>query len=314
MRKNGDFDVIIAGGGPAGLSAFQWCLDLGLTTLLIEKQAEFGGQLLDIFNPITNYLGVKAANGRELRDIFLNQLSDAGVHCITGAEIVDADFGRMTITTADGIIYGSRAVIVATGVRRRELGIPGEREFRGRGVMRSASKERNEVAGKRVAIVGGGDAALENALMLAEKAASIVVVHRRDGFTARPEFWERARQSSEIEFVTNTIATAIMGKQQVEAVEVENVETAQRRVIDADAVLLRVGFVPNTELFRGQLEMDEAGYIIIDRNCAASRNMVFAIGDATNRDAPTIIAAAGQASIATKSIRIELLSKRPGRR
>lgn len=302
MQEEGTFDVVIVGGGPAGLSALHWCRDLGMSAVLIEKQSDLGGQLLETFNPITNYLGIAAANGREMLEIFLRSLA-GGLNCITGTEIDKIDLDRRTVTTANGNSFAAKAIIIATGVRRRELGIAGEREFRDRGVMRSGSAERNRVAGKRIVIIGGGDAALENALILSENAARVTVVHRREELAARAHFVDEARKSDTIRFDLNTIATAIHGDEHIKAVEIQSLVSGETRMIEADGVLIRAGWMPNSEIFSGQLERDSRGYIDIDRNCGTSKKKVYAIGDVTGGYAPTIAAATGQASIAAKAVR-----------
>jgi thioredoxin reductase (NADPH) len=300
MQEKASFEVIIAGGGPAGLAALHWCAELGLTAVLVEKEPEFGGQLLQTYNPVTNYLGLPAANGRELRDRFLACLPD-NMKRLTDSEIVTADVEKKLVVLADGRELGGRALVVATGVRRRELGIPGEHEFRGRGILDSGARQREDVAGKRVVIVGGGDAALENALMLAERAADVVVVHRREEFTARVDLLEPAKRNAKIEFMTKTVLTAITGDDTVEGVELENTETGERSVRATDHVLIRIGVEPNSDLFRGQIDLDDNGYVVTDRYCATSAPRVFAIGDIANPIAPTIAAAVGQASIAIKA-------------
>jgi thioredoxin reductase (NADPH) len=306
--ENTKFDVIIAGGGPAGLSALLWCTDLGLSAILIEKEAEFGGQLLLTHNAIHNYLGADAADGRELRDIFLRQVENTKLNRLTGAEIVEADLAKRTFTVADGTKYSSRTVVIATGVRRRKLMVPGEEEFRGRGILVSGKKALEEVKGKTVVIVGGGDAALENSLILNETARKIVVIHRRGEFTARKEFMLSTQRSKKIEFRTDTQITKIFGSSKVDGVELKHLTSGQFARINADAVLVRIGVEPNTDIFRGQIELDEAGYIAIDANCRTNLQGIFAVGDAANRIAPTIAAAAGQGAIAAKAILAEFSS------
>lgn len=301
-EKNTRFDVIIAGGGPAGLSALLWCSDLGLNAILIEKEVELGGQLLLTHNVIQNYLGVETANGCELRDIFLRQFEDTKMRWLTGARIVEADLTRKTLTMADGTSYSGRAIIIATGVRRRKLMVPGEEEFRGRGILESGKKSLDEMRGRTVVIAGGGDAALENALILNETSGKIIVVHRRSQFTARKEFMLAAQKLNKIEFCTEMQITKIFGNDMVEGVELKHLTSGELSRIDTDSVLIRIGVEPNTEIFRGQIKGDEAGYIMIDSNCATSVKGIFAVGDVANRIAPTISAAIGQGSTAAKAI------------
>src|SRR3954467_8381273 len=169
-------DVMIIGGGPAGLSAFLWCHDLGMTSILIEKQSEVGGQLLSIHNPITNYLGRTATNGREMLGHFLSQIEDLQTRAILNTSVVEFDPNKIVATLSNGQTLEARAAILATGVRRRRLGVPGENEFVGRGILESGARDKNSVTGKHVAIIGGGDAALENAMILSGYAEKVFVI------------------------------------------------------------------------------------------------------------------------------------------
>src|SRR5687767_11577900 len=185
---NPSADVLIIGAGPAGMSAAVWCVDLGLNSIVLEKEVEAGGQLLRIYNPVTNYLGLETANGREMLDHFLRTLKKAGPQiCLTSA-IAEIDPASLSAATTAGDRLKARAVIIATGVRRRKLNLPGEEIFAGKGIIDSGSNEKEQARGKTVVIAGGGDAALENALILAEFASQIYVVHRGPRFRARREF------------------------------------------------------------------------------------------------------------------------------
>jgi thioredoxin reductase (NADPH) len=288
------------------MSALAWCCELGLDAVLLEKEPELGGQLLHVYNPITNYLGVEALAGREMRDLFTMSLTPLADRIHSAVEIVDADVSDKTLTAADGTTYRARAIVIATGVRRRELGITGEREFRGRGILDSGAKHRNDVAGKRVVIVGGGDAALENALILSERAEKVTVVHRRGELRARDEFVERAHEQRNIEFILNAEIASISGDESLSAVEVRERETRARTLLETDHLLIRIGVTPSTDIFREQLVTDENGYIVIDTDCSTSVSGVFAVGDAADPTAPTIAAAVGQGSIAAKEIKLEL--------
>jgi thioredoxin reductase (NADPH) len=276
-------------------------MELGLEAVLLEKDKEFGGQLLRTFNPINNYLGIRVAQALELRDRFLSQVNEHGGNVVSKAEVTQCDLVQKTVGLSDGTIFSGRSIIIATGVRRRKLGIPGEEAFKGRGVLESAVKAKDEIAGQTVLIVGGGDAAIENALILSEKAEKVIIVHRRKVFTARPEFIEKARMTDNIEFRTNAHLTAINGKNKVETAEICGPLSDSVSRLDVDAVLIRIGTEPNSELFRGQVRMDGNGYIIIAPDTSTDIQGVFAVGDVANPLAPTISAAVGQGAIAARA-------------
>ncbi len=300
-QQPNDNDVLIIGGGPAGLAAALWCADLGLDAVLLEARPEFGGQLLQTFGPITNYLGVTAANGRELRDRFLEHVSNKRVTLITEAVVEHADLAAKRIRLADGRDFAGRSILIATGVRRRRLGVPGEEEFRGRGVLESGIRDRAQVAGKRVVIVGGGDAALENALILRETAARVIIVHRRSEFSARQAFVDLAQNDPNIELALGSQVTSITGGDTVEGVETFDA-AAGPSTIAADAIVIRIGVVPNTELFRGQIELDEQGYVIVDQNGSTSLPGIYSVGDVANPSSPTIATATGSAATTVKAV------------
>lgn len=297
-----NFDVIIIGGGPAGLSAAMWCDDLDLSALLLESEAEFGGQLLRTHNAIENHLGTEAKNGRELRDIFIRQIADRNFSARMEAEIIELDLKNKTIFLKSGEQFSARALIIATGVRRRRLEIPGEKEFRSKGILESGKRDKNSVKDKSVVIVGGGDAALENSLILAETAAKVTVVHRRNDFRARPEFIEPAKVNPKIEFLTETVLNKITGSEQIEAVELQHLTSGKRSFLPTDAVLIRIGVEPNTKLVREQLDTDKNGYIQINHLCETSFENIWAIGDVANPNAPTVSSAIGMGATAVKNI------------
>ncbi len=302
LQTKKDFDVIICGGGAAGLSAALWCDDLGLDALLLEVRDELGGQLLRVYNPIKNHLGSSAENGRELRDIFLKQITERKFTLVLEAEIKEIDLTEKTFTLTSGERFAGKSVVIATGVSRRRLKVPGETEFKDRGIFESGMRDRNLIIGKTAAIVGGGDAALENTLILAETAAKVWLIHRRRELTARPEFVERVSAHPKIETLTETIVEKIIGSERVESIEVKNIKTGETRRLPINALLIRIGVVPNTELFRGKADLDDEDYIKIDSLCATNIKDVFAVGDVANPLAPTVSGAVGMGATAVKAI------------
>ncbi len=309
-RKREHFNVIVIGGGPAGISAAFWCAELGLSVAIFEDKSEFGGQLLRTFGSIQNYLGVSVNNGRELRDVFVQQLDSHRVTRFLDCRIESLDLAAKVIRITGGRTFSADAVVLATGVKRRTLGVPGELEFRGKGILGSGQDARQHVSGKRVVIIGGGDAALENALILSETAKSVTVVHRRDRFSARAEFVGRAEARTNVEFRFSSAVTAITGDERVTAVDVIDLATGITTHIDADHVLIRIGVEPNSGLFSGQIGLDERNYVLVNADCSTSANGVFAVGDVACPVSPAIATAVGMGATAAKAITARLAKDR----
>lgn len=297
-----EFDVIIIGGGPGGLSAALWCADLGLRTAVFEREKEFGGQLLWTFNRIKNYLGIEAKDGRELCTRFRKSVENIDFTRFIGRAVTGFDPSRKLVTVSGNESYTAGSIIIATGVRRRTLNIPGEEEFAGRGILFSGVNSAEAVRGKRVVIVGGGDAALENALILSRTAEQVTIIHRGDTFRARHEFVRRIAKTQNIRSILQTAVIDIIGNESVQAVRIVAGNTSARRLeVSTDFVLVRIGVLPNTDICRGSVELDLDGYIIIDKACETSVTGVFAVGDVARPAVPTIAAAVGHGAIAAKS-------------
>ena len=295
-------DVIIIGAGPAGLSAAFWCDELGLDTLVLEQAEQIGGQLHRVYNPIENYLGLKTRNGQELLEVFSRDVDDADFDLWTGTTIDSVDLRAKRISLRSGEVLQAISIIIATGVRPRSLGIPGEKEFAGKGIIESGTRDRELFSGKDVCVIGGGDAAVENALLLSHDCPTVTLVHRGKKLRARPEFTEQLQTVHCITVFTESAVTRIMGEDQVEAVEIKRKQALKPFQLAVRGVLIRIGVEPNTGLFREQLETDENGYVVVNSQQETNVPMVFAIGDVSNPVAPTISSATGAGATAAKVI------------
>ena len=295
-------DVVIIGAGPAGLSAARWCDELGLDTIVLEQSAEIGGQLSLVHNPIDNYLGLHAKNGEELRQRFIAQTEGCDFDLWTNVEIENVDLKRKRIVLKSGEELQSIAIIIATGLRRRRLGIPGEAEFADRGIIESATRDREQLAGKDVCVIGSGDAAAENALLLAQVCPTVTLVHRGKKMRARREFTEQLHTNHCITVFPESIVRRIIGNDRVEAVEIERAQAIKPFQMAVQGVLIRIGFEPNTDLVRDQLDLDEWAFVIVSSRQETSITNVFAVGDVANPLAPTIAGAVGAGATAAKVI------------
>jgi len=295
-------DVIIIGAGPAGLSTAFWCDELGLDTLVLEQAEDIGGQLHRVYNPIENYLGLKAHNGEELLQLFAANVDDAEFDLWKQTSITSVDLKARRVSLASGEELQSIAIVIATGVRQRELGVPGEREFVGKGMIESGARDRDLFAGNDVCVVGGGDAAVENALLLAEVCPTVTLVHRGKKLRARHEFKEKLQAVHCITVFTESVLTRIIGEDDVVAVEIQRKQGLKPFQMAVRGVLIRIGVEPNTELFKDQLETDEKGYLVVNSRQETNVPMVFGVGDVANPLAPTISGATGAGATAAKVI------------
>jgi thioredoxin reductase (NADPH) len=227
------------------------------------------------------------------------------------SEICALDLQRKIVRLAGGDEFSAVAgIVIATGVKRRKLDVGGEEEFIGKGIVESGARDRNSVKGKTAAIVGGGDAAFENALILAgeteEKAAAaknVYLICRGADFRARAEFVKRVSAHPKIEILTETIVREIGGGEGLEFVRLENLRTKKNFKLPIEALLIRAGVEPNTGIFRGKLDLDEQEFIKIDSSCQTNVKGVFAVGDVASPLAPTLSGAVGMGATAVKTIR-----------
>jgi thioredoxin reductase (NADPH) len=283
---------------------------LGLDALVLEQAEHVGGQLSHIYNPIENYLGLKTANGRQLLERFSAGLAEADFDLWTDAEIEAVDLTAKRVMLRSGEELQSISLVIATGVRRRKLGIPGEDEFAGLGIIESATRDAQLFADKDVCVVGGGDAAAENALLLAEVCPTVTLVHRGKRLGARREFVERLQTKHCITVFRESVVQRILGNDSVEAVEILRRDAIKPFQMAVGGVLVRIGVEPNTELFRDQLTLTERGYIVVNGEQETTVTNVFAIGDVSNPLAPTISGATGAGATAAKVIAARLKASR----
>lgn len=303
--KFDQFDVVIVGGGVAGMAAAMWCDELGLSECMIDRATDFGGQLRWIHNPITNYPPATFKNGAELLGRFQESLADRHFKRMPNTPVTSIDHHKTSVVLGNGQTILAAAIILATGVRRRTLGVPGEGEFAGKGILESGSRDRADATGRSVAVIGGGDAALENALILGEYADKVYLIHRGDRFSARQEFVERVERHDRIECIFNSHVREFSGSSALEFVVVEREGIGTDRIAIEIAVV-RVGVEPNSELISDAADTDEAGYVKVDAAGRSSLIGIYAIGDVAFPISPTIATAVGSAATAVKSIAAEI--------
>lgn len=283
------------------MSSLLWANSLGLRAVLLEQSEALGGQLLQMFHRVIDYPGLFAESGRDLRNHFQSQLDELELNYLTGSHLKEINL-RERALLCGGNELTARAIIIATGARKRRLGIPGEDRFEIRGVSFSATRDHGLYAGKKVCVIGGGDSAVENALILSRVCPEVTLIHRSDNFRARAEWLNEARKTSNIKFLTGYRAKAIEGDQSVERLVIENVQSGELKEIAIEGVFIRVGIAPNTENFRGQIELDESGYIVVDQRQRTSLDMVYATGDVCNPVCLSVATAVGHGAIAAKDI------------
>lgn len=283
------YDVIIIGGGPAGLTAGLYTSRAGLKSLLLERGA-LGGQMVNA-TLVENYPGFpEGIAGSELGSLMHRQAVRYGLEVVT-AELTGVSEGRPYSVATTGGSFEAAAIIIATGSEYRKLGVPGEERLSGHGVSYCATCDGFFFRDREVAVVGGGDTAITDALELSQHASKVYVIHRRDQLRAEKALQERAFGHPKLDFIWDTVVEEVTGDKVLEVLKLRNVKTGQQSILKVDGVFVAVGLMPNSQLFFNILEIDDAGYIVTDEIMATSAPGIFAAGD-IRRNSPRQIAAA----------------------
>jgi len=298
-----DYDVVIIGGGPAGYTAGIYAARAALKTLLIEGAGSVSQ--ITITDMIENYPGIPdGINGFDLMQLFKKQALKFGLEIltqdVTGVQKSSVG-GAVWEVTAGNKVYKTLSIIAATGAMWRSLGVPGEAEFAGRGVSYCATCDGPFYRNRDVAVVGGGDTAIQEALFLTHFAKKVIVIHRRDRLRAAGMLQNRAFAEKKIEFVWNSTVAEITGADFVTGVKVKNVQTGDLSEIPADGAFIFVGRLPYTEMFKGLVEMDKTGFIVTNENMRTSAAGIFAAGDCRDKLFRQVVTAAGDGANAVHS-------------
>lgn len=289
--------VLILGSGPAGLTAALYAARADLEPVVLTGM-ELGGQVALTY-AVENYPGFpEGIGGTELVERFQQQAERFGARVVmdtaTAVDLSQRPFRVKTYAQE----YLADALIIATGASPKHLEVPGEKELTGKGVSYCATCDGWFFKDKQVIVVGGGDSALEEGLFLTRYATKVTIVHRRDTLRAGAILQKRARANEKIDFIWDTVVTEILGQEKVEAVRLRNVKTGEEREMPIDGVFIFIGHRPNTELFRGQLEMDERGYLVVDKRMRTNVPGVFAAGEVADPVYRQVITSAGMGAAA----------------
>jgi thioredoxin reductase (NADPH) len=300
MSSNGNVKhvkVLILGSGPTGYSAALYAARAELAPVVLTGM-QLGGQAALTYT-IENYPGFPdGVGGAQLGELFQRQAEHFGaVTEFESANSVDLS-QRPFKVVADSNEYLADALIVGTGASPNHLEIPGEVELTGRGVSYCATCDGWFFKDKKVVVVGGGDSALEEGLFITRYASSVTIIHRREEFRASPILQKRTQEHPKIDFILNTVVTEVIGNEKLEAIKLKNVKTGEETIYKTDGLFIFIGHTPNTEMFKGQLEMSELGYIMINDRMETSIPGVFAAGEAADPHFRQVVTSAGMGAAA----------------
>lgn len=298
MKADTDYDVIVLGAGPAGLTAGIYLSRARIRTLIINE-GTVGGQMV-LTHEIANYPGVEKTSGYQLSGIMKKQARSFGCDIIGNSSVSDLQLegAVKSVRLSDGREYKASAVILAPGGRPRQLGVPGEETFRGKGISYCATCDGDFFTGKEIIVVGGGNSALEEAVSLTKYASRVTVVHQFDHFQAFEYAIEEARSNPSIRFILSSTIAAFHGNGNLQSVDIKNLKTGELYNMPIDGVFIFIGYVPNTEFLRNQQILNERGEIIVNADMETGIKGVFAAGDAVVKRFRQVTTAVGDGTVA----------------
>lgn len=295
------YDAVVIGGGPAGITAAMYLARSGCSVLMPEQLAP-GGQILQT-EAMDNYPGFpKGIKGYELADLFATHLEGLAIDRPAAAvESVSGSAGQFVVR-AGGVEYGARTVVVCSGAHHRKLGLEGEDRLRGRGVSYCALCDGNFFRNQTVAVVGGGNAALEESLYLSKLVSKLYLIHRRDEFRARKIYQDKlTEQSDKITLLRSSVVTALHGEKELTGLTVKNLKSGEETLLPVNGLFVYVGFSPSTGFLPADLAKDEQGFIITDTEMRTNIPGIFAAGDIRSKLCRQVITAAGDGATAAQA-------------
>lgn len=286
------YDLVIIGSGPAGLSAAVYAKRACLDVVVLEKEPMGGGQMI-YTQEVDNYLGLPETNGFDLAQKFEQHAKALEVPFISDEvdNVEKNTDGTWKITGASGTVYETKTVLLATGAGHRKLGVPGEETLAGAGVSYCATCDGAFFQGGTVAVVGGGNVAVEDAILLSRTCRKVYLVHRRGELRADKVLQDRLFRCPNVEMVWDNVPVSIEGTEKVESLKIRNVRTDEEKTIAVDGVFIAVGILPNTEKFKNLVALDEGGYIIAGEDCVTSTPGIFAAGDIRTKQLRQVVTA-----------------------
>lgn len=289
------YDIIIVGGGPAGLTAALYALRANKSVLVIEK-ATFGGQIT--FSPkVENYPGFLQMSGNEFADKLVEQVLAQGAEIELGevTQIVNGEIKK--VVTEDGEFEG-KAVIIATGAKHRMLGLENEEKFVGEGISFCAVCDGAFYKDKEVAVIGGGNSALQEAILLTQTASKVYVVQDLDFLTGEKRLADQLEGNNKVEIITGHRVTALKGDSELEGIVITDSKTGEEKVLDIDGMFVAIGLIPQNEIFAGVIELDERGYATGDEGCLTKTEGVFIAGDCRSKKIRQVATAISDGAVA----------------
>jgi len=289
------YDIIVIGGGPAGLTAALYALRAEKSVLVLEGSG-FGGQI--VYTPkVENFPGTLSMSGAEFADKLVEQVLSLGGE-VEFEKVLEIKDGEIKTVITDSGEHTAKSIIIATGVKNRPLGVEGEEKLIGRGLSFCAVCDGAFYKGKTVAVVGGGNTAIEDAIYLSALASKVYLIHRRQEFRAEPRLVKELHEKANIELVLDSTVSGFLKEDRLNGIEVTNKITQEKREILIDGIFVAVGQIPQNKIFEGIVDLDEYGYIIAGEDCKTSAKGIFAAGDCRTKSVRQLTTAVGDGTVA----------------